>query len=90
VITQVNFDVLFFTRVPVKEIMHLIGRHFEEILRHFRYVLTTTPYFSFNGQFYGKIDGVVMGSPLSSVIANLYMQDFVKVALDSAHQNPFC
>jgi hypothetical protein len=50
---MVSFDVvLLFTRVPIKDTMELLGRHFEEdILRLFRHVLTTS-YFSFNGQFY--------------------------------------
>jgi hypothetical protein len=44
-------------------------------------------------QFYGQIEGVAIGSPLSLVIANFYMEDFKKDALDSAPQQPllwFC
>jgi hypothetical protein len=59
---MVNFDiVLLFTRVPIKEIMDLLGHHFEDFLGLFRHVLTHS-YFTFNGQFYGQTDGVVMGS----------------------------
>jgi hypothetical protein len=50
----------------------------------------TTSYFSFNGQFYEQIDGVAMGSPLSPVIANFYMEDFEERALDSAPHKPIC
>jgi hypothetical protein len=52
-----------------------------DISTFFRYALTTSC-FSFNGQFYGQIDGVDMGSPLSPAIANFYMEDFEKAALD--------
>jgi hypothetical protein len=40
---MVSFDVVSpFTRVPIKDIMDLLGRHFEEdILRLFYYVLPT-------------------------------------------------
>ena len=35
-------------------------------------------YFSFRGQFYQLTDGVAMGSPVSSVIANIFMMNFEK------------
>jgi hypothetical protein len=64
--------------------MDLPGRHFEEdILGLFRHILTTS-YFTFNGQFCGQTDGMAMGSPLSPVIANFYMKDYEKAALESA------
>jgi hypothetical protein len=71
---MVSFDiVLLFTRLPIKETMDLLGRHFEEdILGLFCHVLTTS-YFTFNGQFYGQTDGVAMGSLL---IAKFYMKDY--------------
>jgi hypothetical protein len=69
--------------------MDLLGQHFEEDkLRLLRHVLPTS-YFSFNGQLYGQIDGVAVGSPLSPVIANFYKEDFEKAALVSARNNPF-
>jgi hypothetical protein len=68
--------------VPIRETMDLLGRHFEEDnLGLFRDVLTTS-YFTFNGQFYGQTDDVAMGSPLSPVIANFYMEDYEKAALE--------
>jgi hypothetical protein len=50
---MVSFDVVsLFTRVPIKETMSLLSRHFEEdILKLFRHVLTSS-YFCFAGQFY--------------------------------------
>jgi hypothetical protein len=87
----VSFDVVsMFTKVPVKETMDLLGHHFEEnTLALFLHVLSTS-YFTFNGEFYRQTDGVAMGSPLSPVIANFFMEDFEKIALESAPQKPGC
>jgi hypothetical protein len=88
---MVSFDIVsLFTRVPIKETMDLLGRHFEEdVLGLFCHVLTTT-YFTFNGQFHGQTAGMAMGSPLSPVIANFYMEDYEKAALESAPLKPRC
>jgi hypothetical protein len=88
---MVSFDVVSLsTRVAIKDIIDLLGRHFEEdILRLFRHVLTTS-YFSFNGQFYEQINGVAMGLPLSPVIVNFYMENFEEGALCLAPHKPLC
>jgi hypothetical protein len=88
---MVSFDIVsLFTKVPIRATMDLLGRHFEEdVLGLFRHVLTTS-YFTFHGQFYGQTDGVAMGSPLSPVIANFYMEDYEKAALESAPLKPRC
>jgi hypothetical protein len=56
---MISFDIVsLFIRIPIKETMDLLGRHFEEdVLGLFRHILTTS-YFTFNGQFYGQTDGV--------------------------------
>ena len=41
-------------------------------------------YFSFQGQFCEQIKGVAMGSPVSSIVANLYMEYFEQKALSTA------
>jgi hypothetical protein len=84
-----SFNVVsLFTMVPIKETMDLLGQHFEaDIFRFFRHVLTMS-YFSFNVQFNEQINGVAMGSPLSLVIANFYMDDFEGRALDLADTSP--
>jgi hypothetical protein len=88
---MVSFDfVSLITRVPIKETMDLLGRHFkEDVVGLFRYVLTTS-HFTFNGQFYGQTDGVAMGSRLAPVIGNIYMKDYEKAALESAPLKPHC
>jgi hypothetical protein len=42
------------------------------------------------GQFYGQTNGVVMGSPLSPVIANFFMENFEKIATEQATHKPIC
>ena len=39
-------------------------------------------YFAFDGMFYQHVEGAAMGSPLSLVIANLFMEAFEKRALE--------
>jgi hypothetical protein len=88
---MVSFDVIsLFTKVPIDESLDLLGRLFDEnILALFRHVLNST-YFIFGGQFYEQMDGVAMGSPLSLVIADFFMEDFEKKALQSAPHRPTC
>jgi hypothetical protein len=45
-------------------------------------------YFIFRGEFCEHVEGVAMGSPLSPVVANLYMEKFEKQALDSFPLKP--
>ena len=40
-------------------------------------------FFSFNGMIYEQTHGVAMGSPLSPIIANIYMEHFEQIALKS-------
>jgi hypothetical protein len=90
---MVSFDIVsLFTKVPIKETMDLLGllgRHFKEDVLGLFHVLTTS-YFTFNGQFYGQADGLAMGSPPSPVIANFYMEEYEKAALDLAPLKPRC
>jgi hypothetical protein len=79
---MVSFDVVsLFTQVPIVVSLNLLSQHFsEDIVALFRHVLTST-YFSFGGQFYEQTDRVAMGSPLSPVVANLFMDAFEERAL---------
>jgi hypothetical protein len=76
--------------LPVVEALRLPNRHFDEgILRLFRHVQTSS-FFRFNGQFYEQTDGVAMGSPLSPVIADFFMERFEETALEGAIHKPLC
>jgi hypothetical protein len=78
---MVSFDVVsLYTEVPVEESLTLLTQNINnEILALYKHVLTST-YFCIEGQFYNQMDGVAMGSPLSPVIANFYMEDFKRKA----------
>jgi hypothetical protein len=50
-------------------------------------VLTST-YFCFDGQYYEQTDGIAMGSPLSPVIADFFMEEFERRAIKRATHKP--
>jgi hypothetical protein len=71
---MVSFDIVsLFTKVPIRETIDLLGRHFEEDALGLFGLFLTTSYLTFNGQFYAQTDGVAMGSPFSPVIPNFYI-----------------
>ena len=51
------------------------------------YCLKST-YFVFQGKYYEKLEGAAMGSPLSPIIANIYMEEFETKALNTALNPP--
>jgi retron-type reverse transcriptase len=88
---MVSFDVVsLFTNVPIVDSLELLSQRFEDdVLALFKHVLTST-YFCFGGQFYEQTGGAAMGSPLSPVIANFFMEDFEKKAIEQATHKPVC
>ena len=54
-----------------------------QIVNLLDFVLRST-YFQYNGSIYEKREGAAMGSPVSAVIANLYMETFEEQAIESA------
>jgi hypothetical protein len=70
--------------------LELLNHHFEDdVLALFKHVLTST-YFCFDGHFYEQTDGVAMGSPLSLVMANFFMEYFEKKAIEQVTHKPIC
>ena len=53
----------------------------------YNFVLRST-YFQYNGSIYEQKDGAAMGSPVSAVIANIFMEDFEERAITSAIYKP--
>ena len=85
----VSFDVeSLFTNVPLVDTMTILEDMFpEDIRKLFRHCLTSS-HFTFKGEFYQQTEGVAMGSPLSPVVANLFMEHFEKKVLDKTPHKP--
>ena len=45
-------------------------------------------YFQYQDSYYEQIEGAAMGSPLSPIVANIYMEYFEEMALESAQLRP--
>ena len=97
----VSFDVTnLFTQVPLDHALKVVEQRLME--DHTLQERTTSPvphlvqlmelcvrstYFSFQNQFYKQKDGAAMGSPLSPIIANLFVEGLEEKAIHSA-QSP--
>ena len=88
--TMVSFDVSsLFTNVPVEESVGVIRDMLElddtledrtpltpERITELLGMCLRSTYFSYGGDFYQQKHGAAMGSPVSAVVANLYMEFF--------------
>ena len=85
-----SFDVTtLYTSIPVAEAIEVIKGRLEQdtelprrttwspenILRLLEFCLVNT-YFLFNGQFFEQTKGAAMGSPVSPIVANIYIEAF--------------
>ncbi len=89
--------VSLFTNTPIDESLNIIKERLEsdktlnkrtllnvdDIIELLRFVLTTT-YFLFRGKIYKQRFGAAMGSPVSPVVANLYMEFLEQQAIATA------
>ena len=97
----ISFDVsALFTSVTVEESLTLIHETLaadpsvadrtalspQQVTDLLRMCLTTT-YFKYDGNFYAQIECAAMGSPVSPIVANLFMEDYEGTALE-AYQDP--
>ena len=91
----VSFDVTsLFTNVPIEEAVGVI----RDKLREDEDLVERTPLspdrvaellsLCLSGEFYEQRQGAAMGSPVSAVVANLYMEFFEELALESALSRP--
>ena len=99
---MVSFDVTsLYTNVPIKDTLIIVKDLLvndpdlqtktnipaEDLLEITELLLTKTC-FQFNGKFLKQTDGVAMGGPASSVIAEIYMQAHETTALTTTSNPP--
>ncbi len=99
---MVSYDVTaLFTSFPVSDSLTIIRGKLERdsslsnrtsltvdnIIELLKCCLNTT-YFLYDGEFYTQTEGAAMGSPVSPLVANLFMEDFEERALSSFPQPP--
>jgi hypothetical protein len=98
----VSYDVTaLFTSIPTADALKVIERYLrrdqtlsdrcpltvEQLLMLLEFCLSTT-YFLYNGDMYQQTHGAAMGSPVSPLVANVYMEDFEARALSSSPSPP--
>ena len=95
---MISFDVeSLFTNVPIEETPQELNNDPSlpdrtaltptQIADLLNFVLRST-YFKYNGALYEQQDGAPMGSPISAVIADLYMEAFKEQTLATAPKPP--
>ena len=100
---MVSFDVkALFTSVPAQPAISIIKKLLEEdqtlqqrttmsvnnITWLLEFCLNST-YFTYQGQHFQQQEGAAMGSPISPIVANLFMEDFEKKALSTSPHPPY-
>ena len=91
----------FFASVPIPPVLKIIqekvandkdlqqrtNMSIKNIIKLLEFCLRTT-YFVFQGQYYEQVEGATMGSPLSPIVANIFMENFEAKALETAPHPP--
>ncbi len=100
--TITSYDVVsLFTCIPIKEAIAVVREYLlrdntladrtklsvDQICELLELCLSTT-YFVYNGQFYKQLHGCAMGSPVSPIVVNLYMEQFEQKAIESYPGTP--
>ena len=99
---MMSFDVkALFTSVPIEPTLKIIEKLLKEdhslqsrttlSIQHIMDLLglcLRSTYFTFRGKFYEQVEGAAMGSPISPIVANLYMEQFEIRAIESSTNPP--
>jgi hypothetical protein len=85
----VSFDVVsLFTKIPIDGAINVIRNITDPGTANLIELCLKSTFFSFQGDVYEQTCGVAMGSPLSPIIANLFMEDLENNALNSSPFKP--
>ena len=99
---MMSFDVsALFTSIPIDPAIDTIRKQLEEdqdlkkrtsmtvdhIISLLEFCLKNT-YFSFQGRYYEQTEGAAMGSPISPLVANIYMEELEKQAISTSTMPP--
>ena len=97
-----SYDVkAVFTSGSIQPAINIIKKHLEEdrelqqrtsmtvnhIICLLEFCLKST-YFTFQGRYYEQMEGAAVGSPISPIVANLYMVDFEVKAINISPHTP--
>ena len=97
-----SYDVsALFTSIPIEPTINIIEKCLKEdkdlhsrtnmkihhIISLLRFCLNNS-YFSFQGRFYQQTEGAAMGSPISPIVANLFMEDLEVQAIRTSPTPP--
>ena len=97
-----SYDVkALFTSVPIKPALDVIEKFLKEdpslqsrtsmstqhTMDLLEFCMRST-YFTFRGKFYEQVEGAAMDSPISPIVANLYMENFETRALQPSPNSP--
>ena len=99
---MMSFDVkALLTSIPIQPTLNIIKKLLEEdtslhqrtamAVKHIYCLLEfclTNTYFSFQGKLYEQKEGAAMGSPISPIVANIFMEDFENRALATSPCTP--
>ena len=98
----ISYDVTsLFTSVPIQPVLNIIHQRLttdqdlknrtnmtiQHIINLLEFCLNSTS-FVFQGQYYQQMEGAAMDSPLSPIVANIFMEQFEKEALETAPHPP--
>ena len=88
---MVSFDVIsLFTKIHAPESLNIISRFFDKETLHLIEICLSSTFFSFKSKFYEQTKGTTMGSCLSLIVANIFMEHFETLALNSFSLKPKC
>lgn len=86
---MVSFDVIFlYTNIPINEAVEVISHITDLDIAHLVEICLTSTSFNFEGDLYEQTCGVSMGSPLSPLVENIFMEDFESKAFSLALFQP--